>query len=66
MPDYKFKVGQTIILSPAIARNMPGGMYQITAQLPKQNGEYEYRIKSINEPHERVIREIELLIIWRN
>jgi len=65
MPDHKFKVGQTVNLSPAIARNMPGGMYQITTQLPKRNGEYEYRIKSINEPHERVMREIELLIISR-
>jgi len=66
MPDHKFKVGQTIILSPAIARNLPGGMYEITKQLPKSDGEYEYRIKSINEPHERVMREIQLLIIRRS
>jgi hypothetical protein len=51
MPDHKFKVGQTITLSPAIARNMPGGMYEITKQLPKRNGEYEYRIKCVDEPH---------------
>lgn len=66
MPDHKFKAGQTVILSPAIARNMSGGMYQITKELPKRDGEYEYRIKSINEPHERVMREIELLIISRS
>lgn len=66
MPDHKFKVGQTVILSRAIARNMPGGTYQITKQLPRRNGEYEYRIKSINEQHERVMREIELLIICRS
>jgi len=66
MPDHKFKVGQTINLSPAIAQNMPGGMYEITKELPKRNGEYEYRIKSINEPHERIMREIELLIISRS
>ena len=65
MPNHKFKVGQTVELAPAIARNMPGGTYEITKQLPERNGEFEYRIKNINEPHERVVREIELLIISR-
>ena len=65
MTNPKFKVGQTVELSPAIARNMPGGMYKIIKQLPERNGEYEYRIKNVNEPHERVVREIELIIISR-
>ncbi len=66
MPDHKFKVGQTITLSFAIARNMLGGMHEITKQLPKRHGEYEYRIKCVNETHERVMREIELLIVCRD
>ena len=66
MPNHKFKVGQTVDLSHVIIRNMPGGMYEITKQLPKRKGEFEYRIKCINEPHERVVREIELLIISRS
>jgi hypothetical protein len=66
MPDHKFKFGQTVILSPAIARNLPGGLYEITERLPKRKGEYEYRIKSVNDLHERVMREIELLIISRS
>ncbi len=40
MPNHKFKVGQIVELSPAIARNMPGGMYEITKQLPERNGEW--------------------------
>jgi hypothetical protein len=32
----------------------------VTKQLPQNAGEYEYRIKSINEAHERVVRESEL------
>jgi hypothetical protein len=47
-------------LKPAITRNIPGGSYEITKQLPERNGEFEYRIRSINEPHERVARESEL------
>lgn len=58
--------GDITSADPAIARNMPGGMYEITQELPKRDGEYEYRIKSINEPHERIMREIELLIISRS
>ena len=50
----------------ATARNMAGGAYKIVKQLPERNGEFEYRIKNINEPHERVVREIELLIIRRS
>ena len=47
-------------LAPSISRNVPGGSYEITKKLPERDGEFEYRIKSINEPHERVARESEL------
>jgi len=45
------------------ADNQPvraGGVFEVTKQLPG-NGEPEYRIKSANEPHERVARESELI-----
>jgi len=45
---------------PAISRNVPGGVYQVTKQLPHDGHEFEYRIKSANEEHERVARESEL------
>jgi len=32
----------------------------VTKQLPERDGEFEYLIKSISEPHERVAREGEL------
>ncbi len=60
MSIHKFKIGQIVELSPGIARNIPGGVYKITTQLPERNGEFEYRIKSINEPHDRVVREGDL------
>jgi hypothetical protein len=53
MPSHKFKVGELVELKPAVNRNVPGGIYEIARQLPG-NGECEYRIKSPNEPHERV------------
>jgi hypothetical protein len=55
----KFKVGDIVALRPAVNRNVPGGVYEVVKQLPGVN-EPEYRIKSANEPHQRVARESEL------
>ena len=60
MPSHKFHVGESVTLMPAISRNVPAGVYQVTKQLPHNGREFEYRIKSANEEHERVARESEL------
>jgi hypothetical protein len=28
--------------------------------MPERDGEFQYRVKSVNEPHERVVRESEM------
>jgi hypothetical protein len=61
MPSHKFGIGETVMLKPAISRNIPGGAYEVTKQLPHNGREFEYRIKSANEEHERVARESELI-----
>ena len=60
MPSRKFQIGETVYVRPAISRNLPGGAYTVTKQLPYNGREFEYRIKSANEEHERVARESEL------
>lgn len=60
MPSHKFQVGEIVTLSPAISRNVPGGAYEVTKQLPHNGREFEYRVKSANEEHERVVRESQL------
>ena len=55
---HKFHIGQTVFLEQSIA--VPGGAYVVTKRLPERNGEFEYRVKNANEPHERVVRESEL------
>ena len=40
--------------------NRAGGAYEITQLLPLEAAEPSYRIKSVNEPHERVVREHEI------
>ena len=60
MASHKFKVGETVTMRPNPNRNVPGGIYEVTKQLPERNGEFEYQIKSAGEPHARVVRESEL------
>jgi hypothetical protein len=60
MARHKFRIGQLVQLAPAIARNAPAGAYEVTKQLPESHGEFEYRIKNVREPHERVAKESEL------
>jgi hypothetical protein len=58
MPTHKFQIGQTVFLTPFL--NVPGGAYVVTKKLPERDGEFEYRVKSANEPHERTVRESQL------
>jgi hypothetical protein len=61
MEEHKFRAGQRVTLAPnATIRRAGGGGYVITKQLPERDGEFEYRIKGISEPHERVARESDL------
>jgi hypothetical protein len=53
MPSHKFHVGEIVNFWP-VSRNVPGGA---SSQWPR---EFEYRIKSTNEKHERVAGESEL------
>jgi hypothetical protein len=60
MSDHKFRIGEVVQLLPTISNNVPRGLYKVTMRLPESAGEYGYRVKSINEPHERFARESEL------
>jgi hypothetical protein len=54
---HKFKIGQAVEYR---ASRGPVGTYLVTARLPERGGEFEYRIRSLEEPHERTARESEL------
>ena len=54
MASRKFHVGEIVSLRPIVSRNVPGGAYEVTKQLPHNGREFEYRIKSASEEHERV------------
>jgi hypothetical protein len=58
---HKFKLRQTVFLQPtSLNRDAATGAYEVTKQLPERDGQFEYRIKSSREPHERAVRESEI------
>lgn len=65
VPEHKFKVGQRLFLVRAL--NAPNGPYVVVKRLPKRDRQFEYQIRSLIEPHERVAREGQLKTTpWRN
>ena len=58
---HRFRSGQMVRL----CRGFPygsavGGDYKVISQLPDNAGELQYRIKSVREPHDRVVKESDL------
>jgi hypothetical protein len=43
---HKFDVGDTVTMSPATSRNVPGSVYEVTRRLPDNGGDCEYRIRA--------------------
>jgi len=63
MSTHRFRIGQMVTYRPDQRGQdvSPGGVYMITARLPESaDGQFEYRIKNLNEQHERVVKEREL------
>ncbi len=59
---YKFQIGQTVDLIAATFRSAASGSYQVIGLRPVDGGGPQYRIKSKNEAHERVVAEIDLIL----
>ena len=57
MSGHKYKIGQLVNY---LGRDATSGFYQVTQLLPPEGKVFQYRIKNINEPHERVAKESEL------
>jgi hypothetical protein len=59
--DHKFKVSETVMYTAGpFGRRGVTDVYKIMQLLPAHGEDQQYRIKSANEPHERVGKESEL------
>jgi hypothetical protein len=60
MSDHRFKIGQKVNYTPGLIGAAKSDTYTITQLLPPEGDEFQYRIKSAAEPHERVAKESQL------
>lgn len=59
--SHQFRAGQTVQFCRSVANRLAAaGDYRIVRQLPDDGGEAQYCIKSVREPHERVVKESDL------
>ena len=67
--SHKFSVGQVVDLIPRILRAAANGQYEVRQLMPASDrdaGDPSYRIKSIDEKHERVVFESDLMLVARS
>ena len=58
---HKFQAGESVWFNRGYPyRTAAAGLYEVVQQLPPCGGDYQYRIKSPREDHERVVKESEL------
>ena len=57
---HKFRVGQTVRFTPGAHERSWAGLYKVTAQLPEERGDQQYRIRSVKDDHQRVVRESQI------
>jgi hypothetical protein len=62
MASNKFKIGETVLYRPIHrGKKGPHGAYEVIRLLPRaEKGEPKYRIRNLNEGHERDVHESEL------
>src|SRR5215813_6698411 len=59
--NHKFKIGQSVnYTSGPFGAGIATGVYKITRLLPPEGNDFQYKIKSAAEPHERVAKESQL------
>ena len=67
--SHKFSIGQVVDLIPKILRAAASGQYEVRQLMPASDrdaGDPSYRIKSIEEKHERVAFESDLALPARS
>jgi hypothetical protein len=57
MSEHRFRVGQAVIF---VGREKASGTFKITRLMPPEGGDFQYRIRNANEPHDRVVKESDL------
>lgn len=63
---HRYRVGQTVRFVKASRTNSragtPAGNFRVVGLLPEYLGNYQYRLKSVSDGHERVVVEGEIVL----
>jgi hypothetical protein len=62
---HKFNIGQTVELEPSLLRSIVQRPYEIRHLIPASDRDPDnpcYRVKSVDEKHERVVLESEIAV----
>jgi hypothetical protein len=57
MQTKRFEIGDRVTFGGRMSLGAASGVYEVVRVLPVEAGQVNYRIKSIEEPHERVVGE---------
>jgi hypothetical protein len=57
---HRFKVGETVFCTSGVGSSRQSDVFTIMQRLPPVGGDCQYRIKSADEPFDRVVKESEL------
>ena len=61
MAQHKFRIGDSVhFTSGMVGRGGASGIYEVVRLLPTEGDEFQYRIKSATEAHERVAKQSQL------
>ena len=60
---HRFKLGQMVEIMPTTLRAAVTGQYEIIKLVPCDSNDPQYRLKSLNEKHERVLPERDLIAL---
>ena len=60
MKEHKFEIGQVVNFTPGADAETSIGLYEVVRHLPPEGPENQYRIKSVLDSHERVVRESQI------
>lgn len=57
---HKFKVGEIVTFTPTENPHARRGQYKVVRQMPAEGRDFQYRVQSVSNGDERVVRESEL------
>ena len=57
---HRFKIGEIVFYASGVGSSRRSDVFTIMQRLPAEGGNYQYRIKSADEPFDRVVKESQL------